>query len=161
MTDHAGPGSGPPPPPGAPALPPAGSPAWPPPAPAPGAGWAAPQAANRPRSRRRWVIGCAVLLILLVLGVGACTLLFVRSLGSAATVIGASNGRIDGVNVQNNNGRTTITFQAARGVDESEGPRLACDVVRPALAGSDQAEARWVIVNRAGDVIASDRTPCP
>lgn len=54
-----------------------------------------------------------------------------------------------------------MTFVAARGLDVPDGPAVACSVVRPILARTDWAAARWTIVNRAGDVIASDETPCP
>ena len=38
---------------------------------------------------------------------------------------------------------------------------LACAVIVPTLAGTDLAAARWVLVNRAGDVTASsDKTFC-
>ncbi len=73
----------------------------------------------------------------------------------------ASNGQIDSFHVVSNGPTTNITFQAARGLDSPDGPRLACDVVRPALATTDWADASWVVVNRAGDVIASSEMPCP
>ena len=106
------------------------------------------------------MIGCGLLLLLLVLGVGACTVFFVRSLGSGFSVIANSGGAIETFSVVSANGRTRITFQAARGIDVEDGPRLACDVIKPTLAGSELAGADWVLVNRAGDVIASDETPC-
>jgi hypothetical protein len=124
-------------------------------------GWAAPPAQRRPGSRRKWRIGCGLLLLVLVIGVGACTVLLARSFGAAAAVMSASGGRIDGFNASTFNGRTTITFQAAKGVEPSEGPTLACDVVRPALATTELSGADWVTVDRAGDVIASKATPCP
>jgi hypothetical protein len=84
-----------------------------------------------------------------------------RSLANGFAVVAASNGQVDGFHAFSNGSRTTITFQAARGLDLPDGPRLACQVVRPALATTDWAEAGWTIVNRAGDVIASAETPCP
>jgi hypothetical protein len=53
-----------------------------------------------------------------------------------------------------------VTFQAARGIDAADGPRLACEVIEPTLEGTDLEDADWVLVNRAGDVIASDETDC-
>jgi hypothetical protein len=116
---------------------------------------------GRPASRRRWVIGCLVLLVILVLAIGGCVALLWRGFGGAASVIANSHGEIDGFRVYTGTSGTTITFTAARGLDLADGPRLACTIVRPSLAGTDLADADWVIVNRAGDVIASSATPCP
>jgi hypothetical protein len=107
------------------------------------------------------MIGCGVLLVLLAVRVGACTVMFARSFDTGQRVIDASGGQIDGFHFATYNGSTTITFQAAQGVDASAGPRLACDVVRPTLVRIGAAGVGWVIVNRAGDPIASDTTPCP
>jgi len=147
---------GPPPP---PLGPPPG--AWPPPTPGPGgAGWVPPGAA-RPASRRRWVIGCLVLLLVLVVAAAGCIALVWRGVGGAVEVVASSHGQIDSFNVYTGTSGTTIRFTAARGVDTSDGPRLACEIVRPTLAGTDLADASWIIVSRAGDFIASSGTPCP
>jgi hypothetical protein len=84
-----------------------------------------------------------------------------RSFANGSAVIAASNGQIDGFHAFTNGSTTSITFQAARGLDLPDGSRLACQVIRPALASTDWAQTRWTIVNRAGDVIASHETPCP
>jgi hypothetical protein len=179
MSDDPGAGPGlPPPPPPAPSLPPgaatapgahqapgsyqpgSGAPGWPPVGGPTGGGWAPPTERPR-RSRKPWVIGCLGLLLLLVIGVGACSVLAFRSFGSAGAILAASNGEIDGFNIRTFNGSTTIWLQAARGVDDSEGERLACEVIRPAIAATELAGTPWVLVNRAGDPIASNETPCP
>jgi hypothetical protein len=121
-------------------------------------GWNAPP--PRPASRKRWLIGCLVLVIVLVIGVAGCAVFFVRSFGSAGEVVLASDGRIDQFNVRSINGVTHVTFWAARGIDAAEGPALACDVIVPSLSGTELASADWVLLNRAGDVIATDETPC-
>jgi hypothetical protein len=54
---------------------------------------------------------------------------------------------------------TAVPFPAAEGVDAEHGAELACEVIEPTLAGTELADASWVPVNRAGDVIASDQTP--
>jgi hypothetical protein len=95
-----------------------------------------------------------------VIGVGACTVLFVRNFGSGLSVIAASGGEIETFRVFQGTGGQTITFQAARGIDATDGPRLACTVIRPTLEGTELEHAHWVLVNRAGDVIASDETDC-
>jgi hypothetical protein len=99
----------------------------------------------------------AVVVILVAVGV----FFLSRSLANGFAVVAASGGDIDSFNAVSNGQGTSITFQAARGLDLPDGPRLACLVVRPALAPTDWAHARWIIVNRAGDTIASDETACP
>ncbi len=155
----ASPGAAPQPPgpPPAPAMPPSA----PTPAPWPGApasSWIPPTEPQR--SRRRWVIGCGILLLLVIVGVGACTVLFVRSFGSGLSVVAASGGQIETFQVFSGSSGTTVTFQAARGVDAADGPRLACEVIEPNLRGTELEDTDWVLVNRAGDVIASDETDC-
>ena len=107
------------------------------------------------------MIGCLGLIAILVIvgALGVSTLS--RAFGNGFAVMAASGGQIDSFRVFANGPVTNITFQAARGLDLPDGPRLACDVVRPALATTDWANANWVVVNRAGDVIASNETPCP
>src|SRR5829696_754399 len=156
----------PPPPPGDPTIPrpPPGDPTIPPPPATPQApitAWTpAPAAPAGRHSRRNWAIGCVVLLVVLVVGVASCSFVLFKSFGAAGAVLAASGGEIDRFNVQTFNGVTETTFWAARGVDESDGPRIACEIIGPTLAGSDLAGTRWYLVNRAGDVIASNETAC-
>jgi hypothetical protein len=49
----------------------------------------------------------------------------------------------------------------APGVSDSEGPDVACQVVKPALRGSQYDGTRFEVVDSSGDVVATDRTPCP
>jgi hypothetical protein len=121
-----------------------------------GSSWASPAQA-RPGSGRRQLLGCALLVVIVL---AAIAFLAWRLLGTGFAVIAASSGDIENVRAFSNGAETTVTFQASRGIDVPDGPRLACDVVRPALAGTDWARARWTIVNRAGDTIASNATPC-
>jgi hypothetical protein len=102
-----------------------------------------------------------VLLLLVIVGIGACTLLVVRNFGAGFGVIANSAGDITTFSANSVNGRTTITFEAARGIDVEDGEFLACEVIKPTLAGSDLASADWVLVTPAGDVLATDETPCP
>ncbi len=148
-----------PPPSPVPPLPGQGLPA-PSPASDPASGWT-PPSTGRSTSRRGWVIGCAVLLIVALLGVGGCAVLVWRGVGGAVLVVAGSHGEISSFRMDAGTSGTSIMFQAARGLDEADGPRLACDIVRPNLDNTDLADATWIIVNRAGDVIASDQTPCP
>jgi hypothetical protein len=123
-------------------------------------GWVVPPLEPKPTSQRRRLLGCLAVLVVVALIAGALAFLLSRTLASGFAVMGASGGDIDGFHAFSNGPTTTITFQAARGIDLPDGPRLACEVVRPTLASTDWALARWIIVNRAGDVIASDETPC-
>lgn len=107
------------------------------------------------------MIGCAGLIVLACAGLAIAFYLLFRSLGNEFAVMAASSGDIDSFHAYTYGVTTTITFQAARGLDLPDGPRLACDVVGPALQTTDWAGADWVIVNRAGDVMASNETPCP
>jgi hypothetical protein len=116
------------------------------------------------RSRRTLWIVLGVVTLVLLLVIWSCSQ-FIGQLGNSFgpgfAVINASNGQITNFNVNTFNGRTTVYFTAARGLDLPDGPRLACDVVGPAIEGTTLAGAEWVILNRAGDVIASSDTPCP
>ena len=103
------------------------------------------------------MLGCGLLLVIVVVAIA---FLSWRAFGNGFAVVAATGGQIDSFRAFSNGPTLTVTFQAARGIDAPDGPRLACEVVRPALAGTDWALARWTIVNRAGDVIASDGTPC-
>ncbi len=118
--------------------------------------WTSPSEA-RPGSGRRRLLGCALLVVIVVVAIG---FLASRLLGTGFAVMAASSGDIESFRAFSNGAETTVTFQASRGIDVPDGPRLACDVVRPALVGTDWALARWTIVNRAGDTIASNETPC-
>lgn len=118
--------------------------------------WTPPPEA-RPGSGRRRVLGCGLLAVIVV---AAIAFVVWRSLGTGLAVVAASGGDIERFQAFSNGAATTVTFQAARGIDLPDGPRLACQVVRPTLVGTDWALAKWTIVNRAGDMIASDATPC-
>ena len=124
-------------------------------------GWITPTPERPGASRRRWAIGCLVAIVLAAALIGGAAFLFARTLGTGFAVIAKSGGEIETFHAFSNGPTLKVTFQAARGLDVPDGPRLACDIVRPALVNTDWASARWVIVNRAGDEMASDETPCP
>jgi hypothetical protein len=116
---------------------------------------------ERPPAGRRVLLGCGAVIALLLIAFGALAMVLTLALRNGNAVVEASGGRITSFHAVTNPPRTTVTFVAARGLDLPDGPGLACDVVRPVLARTDWAAAEWTIVNRAGDVIASDQTPCP
>jgi hypothetical protein len=124
-----------------------------------GSGWSVP-VPKPPPTRRRFLLGFVAILAAIVLAVGSCTVVFLLVARNANAVVEASGGRITHFSVFANGPFTTITFVAARGIDLPDGPALACKVVRPVLKRTDWAAARWTLVNRAGDVMASDQTPC-
>lgn len=123
--------------------------------------WSVPPPDPLPKSRKRLLLLCGVVLAAIVIGVVAVVFLVSAALKNGNAVVDASAGRIEGFHAFSSGPNTTITFVAARGIDLPAGPGLACDVVRPVLARTDWAQARWTITNRAGDVIASNQTPCP
>jgi len=123
--------------------------------------WSAPPPERSPTSRKKILLGCGGLLAGLAVVFTALVLALSSLLRQGNAVVEASGGRITSFQAFSNGPVTTVTFVAARRIDEAQGPSLACDVVRPVLAGTGWASARWTIVNRAGDVIASDQTPCP
>jgi hypothetical protein len=120
-----------------------------------------PAPESRPRSRRWMVFGCLGLVVIVGVAIVVGGFALGRAFGNGFAVVGASGGEIDSFHAYSNGGPTSVVFQAARGIDLPDGPRLACDVVRPTLASTDWASVSWVIVNRAGDTIATSETPCP
>ena len=123
--------------------------------------WSVPSPEPLPKSRKRLILLCGAVLAAIVIGVAAFAFLVSTALKNGNAVVEASAGRIEGFHAFSNGPNTTITFVAARGIDLSDGPALACAVVRPVLANTDWARAHWTITNRAGNVIASEQTPCP
>jgi hypothetical protein len=116
---------------------------------------------ERPPAGRRVLLGCAAAIAVVLIVAVALALLLSIALRNGNAVVEASGGRITSFHAFTNGPKTSVTFVAARGIDLPDGPGLACDVVRPVLAQTGWAAAEWTIVNRAGDVIASDQTPCP
>ncbi len=113
------------------------------------------------RPKRRIAFGCLALVLLLLVGALVVVVTLLPQFGPGFSVLNGSNGQIERFNLFDGPSGTHLTFQAARGIDLPDGPRLACTVVRPRLAGTNLANLQWTIVNRAGDVIASYATPCP
>lgn len=115
---------------------------------------------ERPPTGRRVLLGCGAAIAVVLIVAVAFALVFSIGLRNGNAVVEASGGRITSFHAFTNGLKTSVTFVAARGIDLPDGPSLECDVVRPVLARTDWAAAEWTIINRAGDVIASDRTPC-
>ena len=71
-----------------------------------------------------------------------------------------SNGLIDGINETANQNGTAVTMYAAVGVGPDEGVQIACTIVKPILARDGQSGVRFFVLDRAGDVLATNETPC-
>jgi len=75
-------------------------------------------------------------------------------------LVNRSGGRITSVNFVSINGRTTFDIYAAAGISESAGLDLACSVVGPVLAQDGYGEASFFVLDRAGDVLATQSSRC-
>jgi hypothetical protein len=76
-------------------------------------------------------------------------------------IMNDSGGRVRAVDYSWNLGPGEFRVRMAPGVADSEGPDIACRVVRPALQGSEYEGKHFEVVNSSGNVVATDRTPCP
>jgi hypothetical protein len=85
---------------------------------------------------------------------------FSSSLKTVNDLTAGSNGRITGVNEVTTTNGTTFSIYAAVGVGPAEGIELACSVVRPILARDGYSTARFVVLDRAGDILATESTTC-
>ena len=67
---------------------------------------------------------------------------------------------ITSVNVVTINGRTTVEIYASRAVSAAQGTDLACTLVRPILERDGYGGAVFLILDRAGDILADQSTSC-
>jgi len=113
---------------------------------------------SRPWPRRHWrpLLFLGLVAIVTVVLVG----FFSSSLKTVNDLTAGSNGRITGVNEVTTTNGTTFSIYAAVGVGPAEGVELACSVVRPILARDGYSTARFVVLDRAGDVLATESTKC-
>lgn len=113
---------------------------------------------NRPWPRRHWrpllFLGLVAIVVVGLFSFFSSTLKTVNDLSAG------SNGRITGVNEVTTTSGTTFTIYAAVGVGPAEAVQLACDVVRPILAREGYSDARFVVLDRAGDILATQSTTC-
>jgi hypothetical protein len=75
-------------------------------------------------------------------------------------LVNRSGGRITSVNLVTINGRTTFDIHAAPGISQSAGLDLACAVVGPVLARDGYGDATFFLLDRAGDVLATQSSAC-
>jgi hypothetical protein len=140
------PGWGAPPPPmGAPTG--YGQPGWPP--------------APAKRNNHGCLIGCLVVFVLFVFGVGACTVAVYPTASAMVRMTVDLGPRTTGVHFNTDNGQTVIVIELAPGYEnEQDAKDIACNIVRPDIRGTWFSNARFEIIDSNGDILADDTTPC-
>ncbi len=130
-----------------------GQPGWPPPQPR--------------KSNRGCIIAAIVGLVLLGVVVVSCVALLAVNFGPAVAkgleIQNNSGGQISSVSYNIVNGHAEFQFRLSSAVTDPEtaGPQLACNVVRPALRGTEWENTDFVIIDSRGFMVASNLTPCP
>jgi len=137
--------------------PPAG---WPPTGPQPG--WQ-PGSSQAPHSSNRRGCLVAVLLVvgLIAVLVVGCAVTIGPAVFKSLEITNDSNGLVTSTDYNWFNGQSEFRVHMAPSVPASEGPYIACSVVRPALRGSKFEGTRFEVVDTFGDVVATDQTSCP
>ena len=147
------------------AAPPPNQPGWGAPPPA----WGAPQGYQQPgwgpppvkRKSHGCLIGCLVVLVLFVVGVGACTVAIYPSASAMIRMYSDLGPLTKSVEMNTINGQTVIVIELAPGHEtEQDAVHIACDIVRPDIRGTWFANASFEIIDSNGDVLADDTTPC-
>ena len=113
---------------------------------------------SRPWPRRHWrpllFLGLVAVVVVILVG------LFSSSFKTINDLTAGSNGQITGVNETTTTNGTSFSIYAAVGVGPAEGVQLACTVVKPILARDGYATARFAVLDRAGDILATELTDC-
>jgi hypothetical protein len=152
------PGWGAPPPaagqPGWGAPPPGGQPAWGQPQP----GWGQP-----PKKKGHGcLIAFLIVLAVVVLGVGGCTLLALPYIQTDVKLQQDLQGKVTSVSFDNTNGTVKwVIHLNANNSSPSDAAILACTVVRPDLQGTQFANSDFELVDSDGFSVADNHTPCP
>ncbi len=131
-------------------------------------GWGQPGWPPQPRrSNKGCIIAAIVGLVLVGVLVVSCVALLAINLGpgvaKALEIQNASGGQVSGVmyNINNGHAEFQITLSSSVADPQTVGPQLACNVVRPALRGSQFENTDFVIFDSRGFMVASNLTPCP
>jgi hypothetical protein len=144
----AGPGWG--------APPPAGQPGW-----SPQPGWGQPPNPNR-SNRRGCLIALAVVLVVIVLGVGACTAFLLPYIQTEIKLQSDLGPSVSSISFDNTNGTVTWIIHLKAGSDsEIQARALACTVIRADLQGTQFANSHYELVDSDGYLVADENTPCP
>jgi len=121
--------------------------------------------AHRAWPRRHWRALTAVAVVVILVAAGAIAVAgLVGTFGgyvrAEMDILSASDGRITNVNFYSTTEGTEFYVYAAPGVGAAEGLDLACRVVRPTLIRDGYGSAGFEVLDRAGDTLATDSTPC-
>ena len=144
----AGPGWG--------APPPAGQPGW-----SPQPGWGQPPNPNR-SNRRGCLIALAVVLVVIVVGVGACTAFLLPYIQTEIKLQSDLGPSVSSISFDNTNGTVTWIIHLKAGSDsEIQARALACTVIRADLQGTQFANSHYELVDSDGYLVADENTPCP
>jgi hypothetical protein len=130
-------------------------------------GWGQPQpgwgAGPPPRrsNRRGCLIGCLVVVVLLLVGIGGCTYVAWPYIQTDIRILqDGGTDRISSVSFSVVNSRTVWVVHLQPGHD-ADAQTLACTVVGPALRDSQFKNDDFEIVSSSGEVLATNDTPCP
>jgi len=103
-----------------------------------------------------------VLLGIVAVGVGSCVYVVAGRLGPALSMSMRiqNDPRVRSASYSWYNGVETWTIDLAPGVPDSDGPTVACQVVRPAFQGTQFENDEFRVYDSEGFVVASEETPC-
>ena len=136
-------------------APPAGQPGW---SPQPGWGQQPPSRSNR----RGCLIALGVVLVVIVLGVGACTAFLLPYIQTEIKLQQDLSPSVSSISFDNTNGTVTWIIHLKAGSDsEIQARALACSVIRADLQGTQFANSHFELVDSEGYLVADESTPCP
>jgi hypothetical protein len=85
--------------------------------------------------------------------------LFASFFSVATDLVAGSDGQITTVTFNSTNGVTTFDIYAAPGIGPDAGAVLACQIVTPILLRDGYTNARFFVLDRAGDGPRRGRAP--
>jgi hypothetical protein len=140
-------------------------------------GWGAPQGSPPPQwgsgapqgwnsqsgssNKKGCLIAAVVVMALVGFLVVGCAVTLVPALMTGMSIENASNGEITNVSYDWNNGTGVFSITVAAGVSSEEASRLACQVVKPHLKGTQYENTHFVIYDQSGYQLITDQTTCP
>jgi hypothetical protein len=134
--------------------------------PAPPSGWVVGD--GRPASGRRWILGCLVVVLVVVVlaAVGIFALSrssFGQGFGAAVAIYDHGKPQVFRANYYENTDQLpTMQVYLAVGVDPSAARGIGCGVVRSELSKAGLSNLHWVVYAASGQALADSRsTTCP